>query len=188
MQDNMLVNVSGLPGRWMGMDLNIEHLIRYMKALFASKGIYSNWERLGNISAGIHWLHQLKKQVTTSVKSGYYSSTHKNVDTSPLVFRIANKVSELHLQHYSPKHTSNPKNQPVPDLQAAGYKKFASSSLDIFNQKVMAWKEGIASEEFSKEPEGLMEEDTIGENQILAIDPEDLPENQHDGSALHDDD
>lgn len=31
MRDSMLVNVSGLPGHWMGIDLNIEHLIRYLK-------------------------------------------------------------------------------------------------------------------------------------------------------------
>ncbi|KAH9044053.1 hypothetical protein EDB83DRAFT_2211657, partial [Lactarius deliciosus] len=31
MRDNMLVNPSGLPGHAMGIDLNIEHLIRYLK-------------------------------------------------------------------------------------------------------------------------------------------------------------
>jgi hypothetical protein len=31
MRDNMLVNVSGLPGHAMAIDLNIEHLIGYIK-------------------------------------------------------------------------------------------------------------------------------------------------------------
>lgn len=31
MRDSMLVNPSGLPGHAMGTDLNIEHLIRYLK-------------------------------------------------------------------------------------------------------------------------------------------------------------
>ncbi len=31
MRDNMLVNVSGNPGHAMGIDLNIEHLIGYLK-------------------------------------------------------------------------------------------------------------------------------------------------------------
>jgi len=31
MHDTMLVNPSGLPGRAMGIDLNIEHLIGYLK-------------------------------------------------------------------------------------------------------------------------------------------------------------
>ena len=32
MRDNMLVNVSGKPGHAMGIDMNIEHMIRYLKA------------------------------------------------------------------------------------------------------------------------------------------------------------
>jgi hypothetical protein len=31
MRDSMLVNPSGLPGHAMGIDLNIEHLIHYLK-------------------------------------------------------------------------------------------------------------------------------------------------------------
>jgi hypothetical protein len=31
MRDNMLVNVSGLSGHFMAVDLNIEHLIGYLK-------------------------------------------------------------------------------------------------------------------------------------------------------------
>jgi hypothetical protein len=31
MRDNMLVNVSGLSGHWMAIDMNIEHLIGYLK-------------------------------------------------------------------------------------------------------------------------------------------------------------
>jgi len=31
MHDNMIVNVSGLPGHFMAVDLNIEHLIGYLK-------------------------------------------------------------------------------------------------------------------------------------------------------------
>ncbi|KAF8258084.1 hypothetical protein EI94DRAFT_1816167 [Lactarius quietus] len=64
--DNMLVNPSGLPGHAMGINLNIEHLIHYLKTLFATKGIYSNWDRLGNIAAGINYLQLVKKQDTDS--------------------------------------------------------------------------------------------------------------------------
>ena len=40
----------------------------------------------------------IKKQVTASLKAGYQSSTHTTVDTSALVWRIANKVQDLELQ------------------------------------------------------------------------------------------
>lgn len=34
MRDNMLVNPSGVPGKAMGIDMNIEHLIRYLKVRY----------------------------------------------------------------------------------------------------------------------------------------------------------
>ena len=34
MRDNMLVNVSGLSGHFMPVDLNIEHLIGYLKVSY----------------------------------------------------------------------------------------------------------------------------------------------------------
>jgi hypothetical protein len=84
MHDNMLVNVSGLPGHAMGMDLNIEHIIQYLKVQFGHsfklychlltenaclyrhclpQGIYANWERLGNISAAVNYLQLIKTKV-----------------------------------------------------------------------------------------------------------------------------
>jgi hypothetical protein len=59
-QDMMLVNISGLPGHTMAIDLNIEHLIGSLKALFALKGIYANWDWLGNLSAAINHLQKIK--------------------------------------------------------------------------------------------------------------------------------
>ncbi|KAF8267863.1 hypothetical protein EI94DRAFT_1579754, partial [Lactarius quietus] len=108
--NNMLVNVSGLSGHAMGINLNIEHLICYLKTLFSTKGIYSNWDHLGNIAAGIGYLQLVKKQVTKSLKSGYQGSTHTAVDTSALVWQIVNKTSELKLQIIIPNRDtdSNP--------------------------------------------------------------------------------
>jgi hypothetical protein len=37
MRDNMIVNVSGLSGHFMAVDLNIEHLIGYLKV---REGLY----------------------------------------------------------------------------------------------------------------------------------------------------
>ncbi|KAH8976416.1 hypothetical protein EDB92DRAFT_1931399, partial [Lactarius akahatsu] len=136
MRDNMLVNPSGLPGHAMGIDLNIEHLIRYLKGLFAAKGIYSNWDRLGNIAAGINYLQLIKKRVTRSLGSGYQGSTHTDVDTSSLVWRVAGKSRELELQCASVDQEANSGCKAVSDVIANGYKKFESSSLATFNKKI----------------------------------------------------
>jgi hypothetical protein len=120
----MLVNPSGLPGHAMGIDMNIEHLIQYLKVcsilnlvptlrlilyetLFVAKGIYLNWDRLGNIAAGINYLQLVKKRVMASLKSGYQGSTHTDVNTASLVWHVANKARELGLQTVDTKREAN---------------------------------------------------------------------------------
>ncbi|KAF8223885.1 hypothetical protein L208DRAFT_1411209, partial [Tricholoma matsutake] len=95
MRDNMIVNVLGLPGHAMGMDMNIKHIIRYLKALFIAKGIYANWERLGDISAAVNYLQLIKTKVARLMRANYQGSTHRTVDTSQLVWHIANKAHKL---------------------------------------------------------------------------------------------
>ena len=111
--------------------------------MFAAKGIYSNWDRLGNIATGIEYLQNVKKQVSKSVKSGYQGKTHTAVDTSVLVWRIANKARELQLQVKKGGREGNKDAKPVKDLQQTGYEMFARASLATFNKKIAAMKEGL---------------------------------------------
>ncbi len=111
--------------------------------MFAAKGIYSNWDRLGNIAAGINHLQAIKKQVMNSIKSGYQGSTHTSVDTSELVWRIANKAEELQLQELHTDRQANARVKPVVDLTKVGYKKFEMASLATFNKKISAMKQGL---------------------------------------------
>ncbi|KAJ3775656.1 hypothetical protein FB446DRAFT_626883, partial [Lentinula raphanica] len=61
MRDNHFVNVSGLPGHFMALDMNTEHQILYLKQLFAAKGLYSTWDRLSDISPAISEIQKIKK-------------------------------------------------------------------------------------------------------------------------------
>jgi len=36
MRDNMLINTSGLDNQWMGVDMNIEHLINFLKVTIST--------------------------------------------------------------------------------------------------------------------------------------------------------
>ncbi|PPQ81298.1 hypothetical protein CVT24_009900 [Panaeolus cyanescens] len=143
MRDNMLVNPSGLDGHAMAIDLNIEHLIGYLKGLFVAKGIYSNWDRLGNISAAINYIQLVKKQVTRSVRASYRGSSHKGVDTSALVWRIAGKAKQLKLQEQVVGREDNKLAKSVIDLQAVGYRKFETASLATFNAKIADMQTGL---------------------------------------------
>lgn len=163
----MLVNPSGLEGHAMPMDLNIEHLIGdlkvcdtiqlevtsiylrhlfYFKELFAAKGIYANWDRLGNISACVNHLQSIKKQVCKSVKASYQGSTHSDSDTSILVWRIANKTCELKLQIKLTERNVIKEVKPITDLRNTGRQKFESASLATFNKKIQELKAGNSGE------------------------------------------
>lgn len=87
----------------------------------------------------------IKKQVTVSVKAGYQGSNHTTVDTSVLVWRIANKVRDLELQKKVNNREGNKRMKAVVDVVALGYKKLESSSLGAFNKKIAAMKEGHAT-------------------------------------------
>ncbi|KAG6808025.1 hypothetical protein H0H92_005659, partial [Tricholoma furcatifolium] len=146
MRDTMLVNVSGLAGHWMAIDMNIEHLIRFLKALFNAKGVYANWDRLGNLSACIVQLQEIKTRVTRSLHTDYHGSTHAERDTSELVWRVADKAAELQLQVTVPDRNSSKPAKLVPDLRATGREKFASSSLATFNKRLDGLKNGYSVE------------------------------------------
>ncbi|KAF6759072.1 hypothetical protein DFP72DRAFT_1102267 [Ephemerocybe angulata] len=128
-----IINISGLPGHGMGIDLNIEHLIRYLKALFTAKGIYSKWERCGHISASINIVMLLKQRVSRSLKLGYQGSTHSKVSSAALVERMRLKAKELQLHVVVPGRTGA---SLKPDLRALGRQKIESSSLAAFNAKI----------------------------------------------------
>jgi hypothetical protein len=185
----------------MGIDLNIKHLIRYLKVrdtigihscvtkqslkcnqgLFAAKGIYSNWDRLGNIAAGINYLQLIKKRVTRSLGSGYQGSTHTDVDTSALVWRIAHKSRELGLQCATIDREANTNCKAVTDVIAHGHQKFEASSLATFNKKIADMKQGIPLQ---------MEIDEIAPCQVTDITDPSLDELEvtEDLSAIHDSD
>ncbi|KAF9486496.1 hypothetical protein BDN70DRAFT_777465, partial [Pholiota conissans] len=134
MRDIMLVNVSGLEGHSMAIDMNIEHNIGYIKTLFAGKGLYGNWDKLANVSAAVNYLQLIKKRVVSSLGSGYQGSTHKEPNTKPLVQLVATRARELKLQEYVEARETQSKS--VPDLHRIGYQKFEASSLAMFNKKI----------------------------------------------------
>ncbi|KAH6895069.1 hypothetical protein BKA70DRAFT_1407238 [Coprinopsis sp. MPI-PUGE-AT-0042] len=141
MCDNMIVNVSGLPGHGMGIDLNLEHLINYLKEMLESKGIYGAWERGGNISASVANLMTLKKRVTRSLHINYQGSTHTPVDTKPVVWRMAEKARELKLLEEVPGRKGTLR----ADLWAVGRKKI-EAGLATFNKRLSNMQTGVPPE------------------------------------------
>jgi hypothetical protein len=90
----------------------------------------------------VNHLQRIKTQVARSMRANYQGSTHKAVDTSQLVWRIANKARELRLQEVVPNRDGLSSAKPVPDLRTEGREKFAAGSLATFNKKVQDMASG----------------------------------------------
>ncbi|KAH9055777.1 hypothetical protein EDB83DRAFT_2316127 [Lactarius deliciosus] len=150
----MLVNPSSLPGHAMGIDMNIEHLIQYLKLV--------------------------KKRVTNSLRSGYRGSTHTDVDTSALVWRIANKADELGLQSVIADRDINSDACLVVDIFTTGFRKFQTSSLATFNKKIADRAKG------SPDQPGP-EANEITPCQVVEDGDTDEPEPSEEVSELHED-
>ena len=85
-----MISIIYLPG-----DLKcVRHL------LFATKGIYSTWERLGTLLAIVVLLRHVKKQTSAGLSNRYQGTTHTTPDTSESVWKVAHKIRELALDKF----------------------------------------------------------------------------------------
>jgi len=88
----------------------------------------------------------MKKQVSKSVKATYQGSTHTDVDTSALIWRIANNVREWQMQMGLSSREGVTQPKLVTNLKQSGRQKFESSSLAAFNKKINDLKSGSPAE------------------------------------------
>ena len=149
MRDNMIINMSGHAGRNMGIDMNIEHLIRndkvctvtrtthYAKCepqvLFLFRGIHANWDRLGNLSAICVLLSFFKKHCGMELDTRYSGSSHTRPDTSGYIWMIMEKARDQRLN----EHVLDRKGADVADAIEKGDKLIRGSTLQSFNRKIM---------------------------------------------------
>ncbi|KAJ7843860.1 hypothetical protein B0H13DRAFT_1909201 [Mycena leptocephala] len=117
MRDNMIIYISGGgPGHCLGVDLNIEHLIGYLKILLQAKGMNSTWDRLGNMSAAIVHLQRVKKKIAAALNSAHTSAGHTTPETSHLVWRVQRKVSSEKIQQFDSTRSNNTRGKLTKDI------------------------------------------------------------------------
>ncbi|KAJ7187450.1 hypothetical protein GGX14DRAFT_383550 [Mycena pura] len=145
MRDNMIVRFG--PGHCMGTDMNIEHLIGYLKALLKAKGMSSTWDRLGNVSAAIVHLQQVKKKINSALEGSHRSSSHTAPSTENMVLRVQRKAAQEGLHKFQPGRANNDTRKVVSDIQQAGEQKLKSSTIGTFNKKILAMAAGMTFEE-----------------------------------------
>ncbi|KAJ7586642.1 hypothetical protein C8J56DRAFT_787628 [Mycena floridula] len=149
MRDNSIVRISE---ECMAIDLNIEHLIGYIKKLHTSKGLQSKAEHLGDISTCIKYLMALKKRVGIEMETAHKSSQHTTPDTSKLVWRVFHDLKRTKIQILDRTREANLMIKPFIDLRAKGHHQLVSISLKTFNDKMRGYKLG---EQFEAEVDEL---------------------------------
>ncbi|KAJ7183912.1 hypothetical protein C8R46DRAFT_856486, partial [Mycena filopes] len=148
MRDNMIVCISGRgPGHCMAIDMNIEHLIGYLKILLQAKGMNSTWDCLGNISAAIVHLQRVKKKIAAALNAAYQSTGHTTPDTAHLVWRVQRRANSEDLQLFNAARSNNPRGKLTSDILLIGEGKIKSSTLATFNKKLAAWIDGRGFED-----------------------------------------
>ncbi|KAJ7505045.1 hypothetical protein B0H11DRAFT_1709107 [Mycena galericulata] len=146
----MIICISGLgPGHCMPIDMNIEHLIGYLKILLQAKGMSSTWpwDRLGNISAAIVHLQHVKKKVAAALDAAYKNTGHTTPDTAHLVWRVQQKVANEGLHEFQKGCTNNIRRKLTTDMVSVGEAKLKSSTMGTFNKKILAMIAGHGFED-----------------------------------------
>ncbi|KAJ7805500.1 hypothetical protein B0H14DRAFT_2462532 [Mycena olivaceomarginata] len=135
MRDNAIICISGGgPGHCMGVDMNIKHLIGYLKTLLQAKGLNSTWDCL-DMSAAIIHLQQVKKIIAAALNSAHRSNNHTTPETAHLVWRVKQRVSTEGIQQFTPTRSNNPRGKLTKNIQKVGEAKLKSSTLATFNKK-----------------------------------------------------
>ncbi|KAF5332271.1 hypothetical protein D9611_007994 [Ephemerocybe angulata] len=134
MRDTILVNLSGIPGHTMAADLNMEHGIKEVKETIVLKGLETTWDMMERASPCINEVKEIKQKIVAMLGLPYQNKTHSDVDTSTLVWRVADKLKEEGLQKYTPNREGNDSAKAVGDLIQDGAKKMQSSTIKTFNK------------------------------------------------------
>ncbi|RXW21996.1 hypothetical protein EST38_g3858 [Candolleomyces aberdarensis] len=135
MRDTMIVNPSGIPGHGIATDINMEYTVRDVKDLIIAKGLQSTWDRVGDISAAIAYLKEIKRKMGQVLTLPHQNKGHSDVDVSHLVWRIVDKIETDGLLIFTKNRRGNAKSKATPDLLLEGEKKLKSSTLSTFNKK-----------------------------------------------------
>jgi hypothetical protein len=108
--------------------------------------LYGSWDRLGDASAAVNHVQDVKKRIGTALGTAYHGSTHTAPDTSNQVWCVADKVKHIELQTFCRDRDDNEQAKPCIDILSEGEAKLKSSSLKTFNRKIHQYLAGQSVE------------------------------------------
>ncbi|KAF8984187.1 hypothetical protein BDQ17DRAFT_1260925, partial [Cyathus striatus] len=136
MWDILIVNPSGIPGHNIATDVNMKYMIQEVKELIVVKGLQTTWDQVGNVSAVIAYIKEIKQKIANQLNLPHQNKGHSDVD-----------VSHLNMLTFRPNQTGNNCVTPIHDLLEEGSIKLKSASLSTFNTKFKNFVAGMVIEE-----------------------------------------
>ncbi|KAF6742175.1 hypothetical protein DFP72DRAFT_1082442 [Ephemerocybe angulata] len=127
MREIMIVNPLGIPGKNLATDINMEYTTREIKTLIIEKGLESTWDHVGDVSAAIENLKEIKRKIAAVLELPHQNKGHRDVDTRSLVLRVAEKVEQEGLLKCKRNRKGNAKAVSMPDLLESGGKKIRAT-------------------------------------------------------------
>ncbi|KAL0063542.1 hypothetical protein AAF712_009547 [Marasmius tenuissimus] len=156
MRDNCVVNIAGLPGHGMGIDMNIEHTIAALKAIHASGGKAGSWDRLGDISASIRTVQGIKEVFRELFETSYQKKNHTEVDTRSLVEKVRADAAKTKVQEFVPNRVVEGTIKATVDTREEGYFKLRRTTIPKFNKNMQAIISKGAEESLEDEPDEIL--------------------------------
>ncbi|KAL0563513.1 hypothetical protein V5O48_018552 [Marasmius crinis-equi] len=134
--ENLLVNLEGHDDSFLGVDMNIEHIINEVKKLYAAKGIYASWDRLGDLSAAIRSLIAIKKSMRSMMETAYQKKEHTDADTTASVWKVVDAIEEYGLLKFNPDRKVDVEVKATPDLLSEGWDKVRKTTIPTYNKNM----------------------------------------------------
>ncbi|ESK87436.1 hypothetical protein Moror_11656 [Moniliophthora roreri MCA 2997] len=136
MRDNTLINISGLFKHFMGVDLNIEHIIGYVKEIHESIGLLNTWDQVADLTAAIKSLHAVKVLIRNMLSLAYQKRGHTDPDTSNLVHLVTQVAKDSRLQEFVLKHDVDNSVKQTSDVKKEGYEKLEKTTILTLNRNM----------------------------------------------------
>ncbi|KAF8993207.1 hypothetical protein BDZ89DRAFT_973034, partial [Hymenopellis radicata] len=140
MRDNMIISLTGVKGEAMGIDMNIEHLIKELKAR-----LVTTWEELSDISAAIEYFRRIKKKFASEISTAYQGTSHSIPNAKPLPWKVANKARDENLQNRVLNRSGQMKAKM--DIIKKGRETIQSTTIPTFRKKMDGARIGLVTEE-----------------------------------------
>ncbi|KAJ8090844.1 hypothetical protein PM082_024759 [Marasmius tenuissimus] len=152
---NILVNLEGHDDSFLGVDMNIEHIINEIKKLYAAKGIYASWDRLGDYAAAIRSLIAIKKVMRSMMETAYQKKEHTNADTSASVWEVVSAIEEYQLLKFIPDRKVDVEVKATPNLLSEGWDKVRKTTIPTYNKNMALFRDSDKDGVFEVEEDEL---------------------------------